>query len=307
MANRGRPKMVDKPTVCSLYRPSPTLNQGVRRKEDAKMYQYWLDKSKENQMRNIKREAIVMNPAGMKVKRDSNGNPIKTQRFDSRTGLPKGYFYEYTFDPHNAIVEGTRILRPKEFELLLGAMDKISNRIKFRTLLFTGARYAEIPQLWHDRHADRDWVRSLATSPSITIKNMKPRCRNPEREVKINRYGQEALEMFFQLPAVNPKNRKAGNGRQPISPLPTYLSWQSDLRRWAFDAGISIEGLNTKCTRKTWETWCFCSYPRVHEHILLSQGHGAKVSMQHYIDKIHKFTTEEILEIKEYTRGLYVE
>lgn len=170
----------------------------------------------------------------------------------------------------------TRILRPVEFELLVDSIPKISNQIKFKALMFTGMRFAEMK--WLHKHPDN------FHKYYITVPSGKPRAKQKERYVKLNGRGTEVVSAFLQ-------------GEN----LPSITNWPYDLKRWAELGGIESTGLGALTTRKTWESYLVSTYPNSFVNIFLSQGHSEMTSLQYYLGL--PFTNEEKEQIKKYTEG----
>ena len=131
------------------------------------------------------------------------------------------------YDPHYmefkkpVIRQNTRILRPKEFEVLLNGCPKIEYKTMLQALLFTGMRYIEMKRFQkYPSWFDGDFVhlpRELAVK--------KKKRTQMERWVRLNNQGKMAVQYFISL------NRK----------LPSYQSWSENMRCWcACDADVAI-------------------------------------------------------------------
>jgi len=107
----------------------------------------------------------------------------------------------------------------------------------------------------------------------------------PERWVRLNNQGRMIVQYF--------KNIK--------TPVPTYQSWNDNLRCWARRGGLDKDGLSVKTTRKTWESWLMFFYPEHIATITLSQGHTQITSLQHYVNM--PFTESDRIEIRNYVEG----
>ena len=83
--------------------------------------------------------------------------------------------------------------------------------------------------------------------------------------------------------------------------VPTYQSWNENLKCWAKRVGLDKTGLSVKTTRKTWESWLMFYFPQHIATITLSQGHTQIISLQHYVNM--PFTESDRLEIKNYVEG----
>ena len=171
----------------------------------------------------------------------------------------------------------TRILRPHEVRSLINAIPKNEYKDKFEALLYTGARYTEMQQLYEHP----PWF----MGNSIKMKSSKPKAKHKERYIRLNSQGQRVITYFLRAK----KN------------LPHYVVWGENLKRWAEEAGLDSTGISIKSTRKTWESWLVSTYPKQLEYIFLSQGHTMMTALQYYL--MIPFTKEDIEEMKFYTEG----
>ena len=85
------------------------------------------------------------------------------------------------------------------------------------------------------------------------------------------------------------------------TPVPTYVSFNANMKCWGRHVGLEPEGLSVKTTRKTWGSWLMFYYPQQVASITLSQGHTALTSIQHYVNM--PFTETDKLEMKNYVEG----
>ena len=178
------------------------------------------------------------------------------------------------------LLHGTRILRPLEATELINAIPKRKYEIQFKALLFTGARYIEIQRFF--KHAE--WFDGkFIHLPAMAIKKAKRKQR--ERWIRLNPLGREVIKSFLSLD----------------ENLPTKQAYNQNLKRWALQAGFNSAGLSAKTTRKTWESWLVFYYPDKLANIVLSQGHTALTSIQHYLNM--PFTNEDKEEMKEFVEG----
>ncbi len=171
---------------------------------------------------------------------------------------------------------GVRILRPNEYEFLREGARTLDNQTRLDVLLLTGLRYIEAQRL----QKNLDWLDSrFIHLPEYAQKKAKR--KQKERWVKLSNKGMTILPYFFK-----------------VTPLPTYGAWTENLERWAKRAGLTLEGLSPKTTRKTWESWMVMSYPERVLEVFLSQGHSEMTSLTHYLNL--PFTEVDKLQMKEW-------
>lgn len=179
------------------------------------------------------------------------------------------------------IKQGSRILPPDEFVQLRKSL-KNTHQVLFDGLLATGMRGEEFwrfiqnPQ-WFD--SDRGVIH-LPRQASL-----KTRSKQRERDVHLTYWGLHAVERLFD------------NDIDPMS----RVAWRMDLLRAAERAGMSIDGISPKMTRKTWESWLVTSYPSMTVQIALSQGHTTLTAMEHYLNL--SFSPGEKDDMKRYVTG----
>jgi len=174
-----------------------------------------------------------------------------------------------------------RILRPKEYQVLLQCCTKSHHRTMLQTLLYTGMRYIELQRLQeHPSWFDGDFINLPKTA------DRKVKRTQPERTVRLNQTGKTIIEYFLRLK----------------EPLPAYQNWRENMRRWGTRAKLNPEGLGVKTTRKTWESWLMFFYTQTRmAEIALSQGHDTLTSLQHYLNM--PFTEVDRLEMKPMVEG----
>ena len=152
-----------------------------------------------------------------------------------------------------------RILRPGEYEALRNTL-KPNQAIMLDGLLLTGLRYVEACRL--QDHAE--WVEGKF----IHVPTLKVKAKQKERWVRLSNYAQQQIPLFL-------KGAK----------LPGRATFDKSLKRWAQKAGLNPAGLTGKTTRKTWESWLMFYFGESQKSsILLSQGHNAVTSLDHYIN-----------------------
>jgi len=172
---------------------------------------------------------------------------------------------------------GVRIFRPTEWQAFINAIPKQEYRTKMEALLFSGARYTELQWLYNNP--------SRFDGKNISMISLKAKVRHKERYIKLNDQGRMAVTYFLR-------------GKRN---LPMHHGWQENMKRWAFDAGLSEEGVGCKTSRKTYESWLATMYPNNWNHIFLSQGHTDRVSLEYYM--MIPFDDEDKQEMEFYTRG----
>jgi hypothetical protein len=178
---------------------------------------------------------------------------------------------------NNIFKTGVRILRPSEIKKIINAIPKADFKDKFEALLFTGMRYHEIR--WLFKHKER------FSGSTILMPSFKPKAKHKERYIRLNDQGKRAVDHFLR----SKKNFPARDG------------WNANLRRWCKQAGINDQGISTKTTRKTWESWLVTMYPTSSALIFLSQGHTDLISIEYYL--MLPFNDQDKLDMKEYTDG----
>jgi integrase len=178
---------------------------------------------------------------------------------------------------NNIFKSGVKIFRPNEITKLIATIPKVDYKDKFEALLFTGMRYDEIRWLYNHKEA--------FTGETIHLYSKKKKAIQKERYVRLNNHGKRAVDHFLR----SKKN------------LPHRDGWNANLRRWCKQAGIDTEGVCSKSTRKTWESWLTMMYKDQYPFIFLSQGHSDKVSIDYYL--MLDFNDQDKQDMKFYTDG----
>jgi len=178
---------------------------------------------------------------------------------------------------NNIFKSGVRIFRPSDITAIIKAITKIDYRDKFEVMLYTGARYNELRWLFTHQAA--------FNGESILMPSFKPKAVHKERYIRLNSNGKRAVSYFL---------RSKRN-------LPARDGWNQNLIRWCEKAGVSKEGVSSKTTRKTWESWLITRYPDNATQIFLSQGHTDKVSLDFYL--MLNFDEQDKQDMKFYTDG----
>lgn len=175
---------------------------------------------------------------------------------------------------------GTRIFRPNEFKALLDGCPKIEYKTMLQALLYTGSRYVELQRFQRcPSWFDGDFIHLPKEA------SRKKKRTQKERWVRLNNQGKMIVQYFLQIK----------------KPVPSYQSWNDNLRCWAKRANLDTEGLSVKSTRKTWESWLMFIYPSQMASITLSQGHTQITSLEHYVNM--PFTETDRIGIKNYVEG----
>lgn len=173
-----------------------------------------------------------------------------------------------------------RILRPNEVTKLLSAIPKDDNKAKFEALLYTGARYSEMKNLFDNPK----WFNGVSINMPNTKRLVKKKTKT--RSIRLNPQGQRAINQYlFRC--------KKG--------LPHYTNWAEGLKRWCIKADIDDVGMGIKTSRKTWESWLITCFEAKSLYIFLSQGHSQMTALNHYLNL--GFTEEDKQQMKVYTEG----
>ncbi len=178
------------------------------------------------------------------------------------------------------LMNGTRIFRPREWELMLKGCPKVDYKTLLEALLYTGMRYIEMQRF----QASPDWFDGdFIHLPKEA--SLKPKRTQPERWVRLNNQGKMAIRHLLGIKTM----------------LPSYQSWNDNLKCWAKRSGLDSKGLSVKSTRKTWESWLMFFFPQQMPLIVQSQGHTMLISVQHYLNM--PFTEVDRIEIKNFVEG----
>lgn len=178
--------------------------------------------------------------------------------------------------------QSTRVLRPFELKQFLRGIDKNKYRIMFEACLYTGMRYVEMQRLQrHHKWFDPD-TRFIQLPPKSQKKKKQ---LLKQRWVRLNSRGADKVSIFLEL------------GKK----LPKYSTWRDNLQRWAKNANIDPIGINTRTTRKTYESYLVFCYPLYTHEIFQSQGHSEMTSLRHYLSM--PFTDEDKKDMQEYVDG----
>ena len=178
------------------------------------------------------------------------------------------------------IKQNTRIFRPSEYKLVVGAIPKQDHRTMVNALLLTGMRYVEMQRF----QSNPQWFDGeFIHLPDYAQKKHKRKQKS--RVIILNSLGKQIIPYFLQL------DKK----------LPCSETWKTNLRRWTINTGLSPDSVGVKTTRKTWESWLLSKYPTRVMEITLSQGHTSITSIQHYMGV--GFNDIDKLQMDEYIGG----
>ena len=178
------------------------------------------------------------------------------------------------------IKQNTRIFRPSEYKLVVGAIPKQDHRTMVNALLLTGMRYVEMQRFQqYPEWFDGEFIHL----PDYAQKKHKRKQKS--RVIILNSLGKQIIPYFLQL------DKK----------LPCSETWKTNLRRWTINAGLPPDNVGVKTTRKTWESWLLSKYPTRVMEITISQGHTSITSIQHYMGV--GFNDIDKLQMGEYIGG----
>jgi len=170
-----------------------------------------------------------------------------------------------------------RIFRPYEIHAILRAIPKNEYKDKLEALLFSGCRYSEMKWLYDNK--------SYFKGSFLKIKNTKILIKQAYRYVKLNNQGQRSIENFLRCK----------------TNLPSYATWNENLKRWCEKANIEPDNACAKSTRKTWESWLVIKYPSRIAEIFISQGHMETTALRHYL--MFPFSDIDKNDMKYFTDG----
>lgn len=169
-----------------------------------------------------------------------------------------------------------RILSPFDYDSMVKVIDKPYLATIFNIAMWTGMRYAEI--------------RRLYDHPELVLIERKHIHLNPQMQRKVKR---KALERHVPIPVqVESEIKYFFKNPRP----PTLQTWDANLKRWANKAGLGTEGISSKMTRATLETWMLTA-GFTESEVCLRQGHNLVTSLNHYQSLPSLFTPVERFEI----------
>jgi hypothetical protein len=159
----------------------------------------------------------------------------------------------------------SRILFPEEFLAICNVLEKMGKSAKddltnFKMCLLTGARYEETR--WIQKHP----VCYDKEGRSIKVSTLKVKVHDKERHIRLSNMAVNEIGHFFNVDKF----------------LPTMAGWDQKLKRWTILAGITDEGVSSRMSRKTYESWLFYYFKGSDMAILGSQGHDATTALHHY-------------------------
>lgn len=188
------------------------------------------------------------------------------------------------------IKQATRILTPYEYRAIRGQLNR-EHRLLFDGLIFTGMRGTEFEIFMNNL----DWFdsrRQCISLPKSAI--LKEKTKFKERDVLLSDMGVRAIEDLAY--AISRDNFR------PFS----RQAWGQDLKRAALNAGIPLDGITPKMTRKTCVSWLVSAFSKsdrgnISLLIAASMGHDLPTMMTHYLSI--PFAAQERQEIETFTRG----
>jgi len=189
----------------------------------------------------------------------------------------------------------TRILRPSEFELILGGIDKVfgakttivrMNQLRLKVALITGMRYSELQAFIEHP----EWYRAKENYILMREKKHERLKRGIKRRyIRLPHIAREIIPQFFE----------------EVDSMPSPQGWIKNLRRWAIAADLDPSHLSARTTRKTWESWLVFSYKdrldNVIDMIAQSLGHTRTTMLKHYLNI--PFTRKDVVEMSYWTGG----
>ncbi len=175
-----------------------------------------------------------------------------------------------------------RIISPQDYDSMVSVIDKPYLATIFNVAMWTGMRYEEIRRLYDHP----EWVMKGRGAVHL----------NPQAQKKVKR---KALERHVPIPPqIESELKYFFNNQGP----PTLQTWDVNLKRWARKACIGVEGISSKITRASLETWMVTA-GLDDRSICLRQGHNSITSLNHYQALPNLFTEAERLEIKKRMAG----
>ena len=173
----------------------------------------------------------------------------------------------------------TRILRPKEYEVLREGAGKLENQTILDTCLLLGARYEECRRI----QKNPAWFDGAFIHLSSEVQK-KVKRKQVERWIRLSSMGKAILPYFFET-----------------RDMPFVQAWNENLLRWSRRVDLNPVGITARSLRKTYESWLIFSFPMATNLIYLSQGHTTLTSLQHYINL--PFLDEDKKLMKQWVEG----
>lgn len=183
------------------------------------------------------------------------------------------------------LVQGTRVLRPSEWEKLrngmltdyqrglvrgyisAGDVAKSAQMERYQIvcdmLMHTGMRIVEAKELKPEWYRP---ARRVIVIPKSAIR--KKKCLYTERTVMLSLPGCDAVDRYLKSGLAWPTNKSG---------------FRAALIRYAIKAGISPTGITTKMFRKTIVSWLMACYPERALYVAASMGHDIPTLQKHYL------------------------
>jgi hypothetical protein len=160
------------------------------------------------------------------------------------------------------LVKGTRVLGPYESDTLRAGIPKNYLQTIYDVCLWSGMRYIEVRRFWEHP----EWWqpgRKAIHLPEEAQKKMK----------------RKQLERYIH-PVPPQLENVLGYFHSNPRP-PSQQAWNENLQRWARNASLDPQGISSKTTRKSIESWMISAGTPLHV-VCLRQGHDSLTSMNHY-------------------------
>lgn len=179
--------------------------------------------------------------------------------------------------------QGARILHPNEYEKLREELN-LRHKLIFDGIFFTGMRSSEFWTFLENPQRYDVNTRTIEV-PSPRTKSKK----QESRTVYLTFLGERVIK-----DVINSANR------EDIVKI-SRMGWNDNVTRAALKAGIGIEGIVPKMTRKTWTAWLMSIFSDDTFRIADSMGLDANFLRREYLNS--PFNEEEIERIKWYLQG----
>lgn len=186
---------------------------------------------------------------------------------------------KYCLENNEIIVNGIRILRPKEYQKLLCEVKKHYLKSVINTLLFAGMRYSELKRF----HKHSEWFDGTKIDmPQIDFGGLN-RTQN-ERLINLNAYGIKWVSDFLSF-----------KGR-----IPSIQVTSNNITRWSTKAKVNKPFITIKTFRNTWLSWLINQYPNKIIEISTSLGFSDINGIKKLTDIPYDRNDESL--IREYTK-----
>ena len=177
--------------------------------------------------------------------------------------------------------QAIRILRPHEYEKLREEFNP-NHKLIFDGLFFTGLKSSEFWEFLDNPQRYDSITRTIEVPSPPTRRKIK----QDSRTIYLTFLGDRVIKDIINTSGFGAISRQA---------------WGADVKRAANKAGIGIEGISPKMTRKTWTYWLMSVFPDDTFRIADSMGLDANLLRSEYLTT--PFDEEEIERIKWYLQG----